>query len=342
MDMYNFNENIANEILEKVLSGRQINGEEAQQLLFAPENCFEKLLFASRRVATKKNNNTIVFLQKAFPPISLTNLSCSLNCRHCNHHYLKHMIPARNPEKLLKLCITLCKKGVPGIVLSGGSRKDGTVPLDEYAETIAKIKKETSLFISAHTGPIDYEHARILKEAGLDAALLDVVGSSETTKEVYGIEIKPEDYLKTMEAMKKAGIPNIYPHICVGLHFGKLQGEAEALEMVSKAKVSSVAIVVLIPTRGTVMANVSPPSPFDVARVIAVANLMLPKKSVSLGCVRPGKTFRAKIDEMAIKAGISKLVIPTKSAAKIADSLGLKIQTYDDIMCCCWDGPVVN
>lgn len=322
-------------ILNRALSGWPVNGEEAQKLLFIQESRFQELLSASRKVADKKNDKTIVFYQKAFPPISLTGLSCTLNCRHCNKHYLGHMIPANNPERLFKLCKALHERGVSGILLSGGSRKDGTVPLDEFADTIAKIKRETGLIISAHTGPINYETARLLKEVGLDIALVDVVGSAETTREVYGVEIKPEDYLKTLKALEKVGIPNISPHVCVGLDFGKLKGEAKALEIISKIKVSTVAITVLIPTQGTAMANVLPSSPMDVAKVIAIANLMFPNTPVSLGCVRPGKTYRAKIDEMAIKARVSKLAIPTENSAKVARSLGLKVQSHNEIMCCC-------
>lgn len=61
------------------------------------------------------------------------------------------MIPASNPEKLLKICKDLKANHALGVLLSGGSRKDGTVPLDEFAHTISLIKKETGLLISAHT-----------------------------------------------------------------------------------------------------------------------------------------------------------------------------------------------
>ena len=324
-------------ILDRALSGWPINGEEAEKLLCDHGSCLQELLSVGREVADEKYDKTISFYQKAFPPISITGLSCSLNCKHCNKHYLRHMIPAKNSERLFKVCKALHSKGVSGVLLSGGSRNNGTVPLDEYADTIAKIKKETGLIISAHTGPIDYETAKILKDAGLDIALLDVVGSAETTREVYGVEIKPGDYLNTLQALERAGIPNISPHICVGLHFGKLRGEAKALELVSKVKVSTVAIVVLIPTEGTEMAKVPSPSPSDVAKVIAIANLMLPNTPVSLGCVRPGKTYRAKIDEMAIRTGVNGLAIPTEKSMKVAKSLGLKVQSHNEVMCCCWN-----
>jgi len=327
--------NEIDKILDRALSGWQIKGEEAQKLLDAKGHDLEELFFVAREMAYEKNDRSIIFYQKAFPPISLTGLSCSLNCKHCNKYYLGHMIPAKSPEKLFRVCKALYEKGVPGVLLSGGSRKDGTVPLDEFADVMAKIKKETGLLFLAHTGLVNYETAKLLKESGLDGALIDVVGSQETSKKVFGIKISSEDYMKTFKALEKVGIPNISPHICVGLHFGRLKGEAKALELISKTKISTVVIVVLIPTKGTEMADVPPPSPEDVAKVIAIANLMFPRVPVSLGCVRPGKTYRSKIDEMAIKAGVGRLAIPTKSSIKVAAHMGLKTRFYYQVMCCC-------
>jgi len=324
-------------IREKASEGTPINGEEAQQLLTLDNSQFGELISMSRMVSDRKTGKTIKVYHKAFQPVSVTGLSCALNCKHCHQHYLEHMIPANNPEKLLRVCRNLSANKSPGVLLSGGSRKDGTVPLEEFAEIIRKIKKETNLIISAHTGPVDYERAKILVEAGLDIALLDVVGSAETTRSVYGVEITPDDYSKTSAALNAAGIPNISPHICVGLHFGKLKGEAKALEIVSHAKVSTIAIVVVIPTKETAMADVLPPSPEDVARVISIANLMFPDTPISLGCVRPGRDYRSSIDELAIKAGISKLAIPTTRLFEIARSQGLRIKPYYDTMCCSVD-----
>jgi uncharacterized radical SAM superfamily protein len=330
-----------NEILDKALT-RPITGEEAQKLLSIDESQLPELLSISRIISDKKTDKTLTVYHKAFQPVSITGRSCALNCKHCSQHYLRHMIPASDPEKLLRVCKNLWANHAAGVLLSGGSRKDGTVPLDEFAHTIRKIKKETGLLISAHTGPINYENAKILVEAGLDIALLDVVGSAETTKNVYGIDITPEDYQKTLSALNAAGIPNISPHICVGLHFGQLLGEAKALELVSHAKVSTIAIVVFIPTKETAMAEIVPSPPEDIAKVIAIANLMFPKTPVSLGCVRPGKTYRAKIDELAIKAGVGKLAIPTGSSLEIARGEGLKIKSFEDVMCCSVDGSQIK
>jgi len=322
-------------ILDRALSGWQIRGEEAQKLLNAKGDNIKELFSVAQEMACEKNDRSIIFYQEAFPPISLTGLSCSLNCKHCNKYYLRHMIPAKSPEKLFRVCKALYEKGVPGVLLSGGSRKDGTVPLDEFADVMAKIKKETGLLFLAHTGLMNYETAKLLKESGLDGVLIDVVGSQETARKVFGIKISPEDYMKTFKALEKVGFPNISPHICVGLHFGRLKGEAKALELISKTKISTVVIVVLIPTKGTGMADVPPPSPKDVAKAIAIANLMFPRVPVSLGCVRPGKTYRSKIDAMAIKAGVGKLAIPTKSSIKVASQMGLKTRFYNQVMCCC-------
>jgi uncharacterized radical SAM superfamily protein len=325
------------QIIDKAQAGTPITGDEAQLLMSTGNHQLPELLTASRLVSDKKTGKTLTVYHKAFQPVSITARSCSLNCKHCNQHYLRHMLPASDPEKLLRLCKILRANHAPGVLLSGGSRKDGTIPLDEFADTIRKIKTETGLIISAHTGPVNYEKAKILVEAGLDIALLDVVGSVETTRSVYGVEITPDDYSKTLSALNAAGIPNISPHICVGLHFGQLKGEAKALEIVSHAKVSTIAIVVLIPTKATAMVDVLPSSPEDVAKVISIANLMFPNTPVSLGCVRPGKEYRSKIDEMAIRAGIGKLAIPTENSLRIARNLGFDIKSYNDTMCCSVD-----
>ena len=324
-------------IRDKASEGTPINGEEAQHLLSMDNKLLGELISMSRMVSDRKTGKTIKVYYKAFQPVSVTGHSCALNCKHCQQHYLRHMIPANNPEKLLRVCRNLRANHAPGVLLSGGSRRDGTVPIDEFADTIHKIKRETGLIISAHTGPVNYEQAKILVEAGLDIALLDVVGSADTTRSVYGVEITPNDYSKTLSALSAAGIPNISPHICVGLHFGQLKGEARALEIVSHAKVSTIAIVVLIPTKDTAMAGILPSSAEDVAKVISIANLMFPATPVSLGCVRPGKDYREQIDELAIKAGVSKLAIPTPNSLEVARGQGLKIKLYNDIMCCSVD-----
>ena len=125
-----------NKILDNALSGTPINGEEAQQLLMLDNKYLSELMAASRVISDKKTGKTLEIFLKCFQPVTITGKKCSLNCKHCSQHYLGHMAQADTPEKLLNVCRILKKQGAPGVLLSGGSRKDGTIPLDEIADTI--------------------------------------------------------------------------------------------------------------------------------------------------------------------------------------------------------------
>ena len=326
-------------VLEKASRGLGLSFREAYLLLEVKNKDFDRLLQASFKLFLRKTGGVIRFYENAFPPVSVTGFDCELNCNHCYGYYLKHMIPAKTSEKLVKVCEKLYRSGIKGVLLSGGSRKDGTVPLDLFLDAIKIIKKRFGLWIEAHTGPINYKSSFLLSKAGLDAVLPDVVGDSETVREVYGLSLKPKDYASMLNGMVKAGIRNISPHVCVGLHFGKLKGELKALEIVSRFNPSVVVLTVFIPTKGTPMEKFSPPKPEDVAKIVSIANLMFPKTPVSLGCVRPGGTYRNLVDRLAVKAGVSRIAVPSKSAFDEAEKLGLKIKVFHENMCCCVEKP---
>jgi len=323
------------ELLDKANSGLSLTLKEAEILFNVEGENFKKLLEVSLQIFFRKTGGKVSFYEKAFPPISITGYNCELNCKHCNKYYLKHMIPAENQEKLVNIGKILHKQGIKGILLSGGSRRDGVVPLNLFLDAIKTLKEKFNFFIEAHTGLIGYEDSRNLVKAGVDAMLPDVVGDAKTTMQVYGLNIKPTDYEKMLKDMKKAGVKNISPHICIGLDFGVIKGELKALEIVSKYPPSVLVLTILIPTIGTAMENVQPPKPEDVAKIVAIANLMLPETPISLGCVRPGGVYRDAVDSLAIKAGISSIAVPSKSALMEAEKLGLRVKRFKENMCCC-------
>ena len=317
-------------ILKKAGAGEPISYKEAKELLLFKDS--QMLFETARFVAQEKSNKIITLYKNAFPPVSVTGRECALNCHHCGRHYLKHMKPSPTNELLLNHCLKLEEQDVPGIVLSGGSRPDGIVPLDDFSKGIKEVKEQTGLTILAHTGPIDAGQADVLAKAGLDGSLLDVIGSAGTTEKVFGVRIGPEKYKKAIGAINENGMM-FSPHIIVGLDYGKINGELRALELLRSAKIDNICIIVLIPTKGTPMEGIQPPSPDDVGRITAIANLMYPDVTVTLGCVRPGKSYRQAIDEAAIRAGATKVAIPSTKAEEVARDLGLKIKEIEQSCC---------
>jgi len=259
-----------------------------------------------------------------FPTISVTGESCALNCKHCGGKVLNTMYSATMSEKLFELCTRLRRKGASGCLISGGCLPDGSVPLRKFINVIGKIKRELGLAIIVHTGMIDFNTAERLRSAGVDAALIDVIGSDETIKEIYRLNTTVEAYEDSLRALHEAGIAFV-PHVIVGLHYGKLKGELRALQMISKHKPSALVIIAFMPIHGTEMENVAPPKPMDIAKVIAAARLMFPQTPLALGCMRPKGKHRIKTDILAIKAGVNAIAFPTEEAIKTAERLGYKI-----------------
>jgi len=267
----------------------------------------------------------------AFPSISITGSSCALKCKHCGGKVLNTMFPAPTPEKLVDICANLKSRGALGCLISGGCLPDGSVPLLKFMGAIAKIKHELGLTVVVHTGITDLSMAKELKKVGVDAALIDIIGSDETIREIYQLNVRVEDYDKSLRALHEAQIP-VVPHVLVGLHYGELKGELHALEMISKYKPSAVIIIALMPIHGTPMEKINPPSPEDIAKVLVTTKLMMPEIPLVLGCMRPKGKHRIKTDMLAVKSGVHAIAFPTNEAVQLAETMDLKIAFSS--LCC--------
>jgi uncharacterized radical SAM superfamily protein len=265
-----------------------------------------------------------------FPTISVTGKGCALRCKHCGGIVLNTMYPAVTPEALYKLCFELKAKGASGCLISGGCLPNGAVPVAGFIDAIARVKRELDFTIFVHTGIIDLSTAKALKEAGVDVALLDIIGSDDTIHDVYKLDVSARDYGCSLRALKEAGIAFV-PHVIVGLHHGKLDGELNALKMISDCKPSALVIIAFMPIHGTEMENVKPPRPIDIARVVACARTMFRKTPLVLGCMRPRKD-RSETEILAVKAGVDAVAFPTEDVVKFVEEQGQKISFSP--LCC--------
>jgi len=259
-----------------------------------------------------------------FSTFSVTGDACALNCGHCRGKVLKSMAATATPSKLFEAAKNLKKKGGVGCLVSGGCSPDGSVPLTNFVSTLARIKQELSLTVMVHTGILDYSTAKKLKMAKIDAALIDVIGSDKTIREICNLEITTEEYEKSLKAMSDAHL-SFVPHVIVGLENGKLGGEFRALTMISRYNPSALVIIAFMPIPGTDMADVKPPKPGDIAKVTITARLMFPRVRLALGCMRPKGRNRKETDVLALKAGVDAIAFPSEAAVEFAERQGYEL-----------------
>ena len=254
-----------------------------------------------------------------FPTISITGNSCSLNCKHCGGRVLETMHSALSPPELFELGLTLKQKGAKGCLVSGGCLQDGSVPLDEFVPVLERFKRELGLTVFVHTGIIKKETAVALREAGIDAALIDVLGSEEMVSKILNLEVTVQDYADSLKALQEAKL-NVVPHIIVGLNDGKLDGELKALQMIQQIKPSAIVIIAFMPIHGTAMAKTPPPKPVDIAKITTLARIMFPETPLILGCMRPKGKSRSETDVLVLKAGADAVAFPSEEAIMYAKS----------------------
>jgi len=269
-----------------------------------------------------------------FPSLSLSGTACSLRCKHCNRVYLRDMIDVSSPEKLLSTCKKLNEQGAVGVLLSGGCKKNGEmINLRRFLPAIKRVKEETDLIIKLHTGIVDRELAEGIAGAEVDIASVEVVGSDRAIKDVFGMNLKVDDYRRTLENLRDAGVKHIVPHVCIGLNAGRLDGEYSAIDMVKETvKPSVFVLIALKPTKGTEFERAKIPDPEDVYRIVRYAKESFPDVEISLGCMRPRSEGRIEIERKALMAGVTRMEIPSRETLKLAESMGYRIKRID--ACC--------
>jgi len=269
-----------------------------------------------------------------FPSISMSGNGCSLHCKHCNHTYLNDMQSLTKPEKFLETCRQLADNGTIGFLLSGGCNKNGEMlNLRKLLPVVKQIKRETDLIIKLHAGFVDTTLAEDIVSAEVDIASVEVVGSNQTIKEIFDFNANTNSYKSTLQNLESAGMSYIVPHICIGLHYGELNGEFNALKIIKDSCNPSLLVMIIFrPTKGTVLENCKIPSISDISTVVRKAKEMFPDKDISLGCIRPRARCREEIELAALQAGVSRMEIPSKNTLKSAEYMGYTIRT---INACC-------
>ncbi len=266
-----------------------------------------------------------------FVSLSITGTSCALQCDHCRGRLLGAMIPAPTPKELLEACRQVAEAGGEGVLISGGADIAGHVPLARFIDTISAARHELGLRVVVHTGLVTRQTAEGLARAGVDAAMLDVIGSSSVSRSVYHLDDGPRLMRESLLYLQRAGVP-VVPHVLVGLDYGRLNGELQALHIISETHPAAVVLIVLSPLRHTPMAHVNPPSPEDIARLMVIARLGLADVPLLLGCARPLGQHKVETDKFAVRAGVNGIAYVSQEGVDTAVAMGLVPEFFD--VCC--------
>ncbi len=280
------------------------------------ENGLDSFFDLAHEITKKKFGNILKIYKpdKRFPAISITGGECALECSHCNKKYLDSMKPILKNKDLEDFLMELAKDNGVGVLISGGCEPDGTVPLINFLDTIKKVKSQTNLIINTHTGLLNEETAKKLAEAKVDIISFDVNMDEEIVKNIYHLNKDLSEYKKAVNLLKFHKL-NIVPHICIGLYYGKIHKELDSIKFIKESGIdpSLIVIIALIPPKFT-EELFETPNPIDIAKVIATLRFVFPHAELSLGCMRPRGNIKIEIEKYALRAGITRIEIPSKKS----------------------------
>jgi lipoyl synthase len=260
--------------------------------------------------------------RNSFPAFSVTAAGCALMCDHCQAKILEPMIPAVSPEMLdRKVREMIESQDLRGFLLSGGSNRRNEIRYERYYPVVERLKRDfPQLRIAIHSALLDEPRAKAMEAAGVDTAMMDVIGSRETIAEVYHLERSVEDFEATLAALCSTSM-EVVPHIVIGLHYGRLLGESNALDIVSRHRIQSLVLVVVMPfyARAGTFAT---PHTGDVGRVFLEARKRIHDRQVLLGCARPAGMHRRVTDAYAVMSGLDGIAFPAEGALAVATAIG--------------------
>lgn len=269
------------------------------------------------------------YLGEKFPSISVTGNYCAQNCLYCNKHYLKIMKAITQPKNLVDFAKKLASKGGTGMLISGGYDEKSQVPLDDFLNSIAEIKKETNLQINVHAGLVEKDQAKVLYEIGVDVVSFDLVTDTDVINEILMNGKKGQDYIRSYKFLVDAGL-KVVPHICLGLYYGSEKGNFEALKTALEFNPETIVFLGLIPTKGTRMENASTVKPEIMAKAMTYVRMNNPTIEQSLGCMR---VRIPQYEEIAVQSGINRIAIPKARTLEYAkNKFDLKIKRINS--CC--------
>ena len=270
--------------------------------------------------------------KNSFPAFSITAGACALMCDHCEANILDPMIPATSPEMLeQKVRDLVLLQNLQGFLLSGGSNRHNEIAYERFYPVIEKLKSEFPyLRIAIHSALLDEARAKRMEAAGVDTAMMDVIGAQETIRDVYHLDRSVDDFESTLAALCSTSM-EVVPHIVIGLHFGRTVGEANALDICARHGIHALVLVVVMPFYAKV-GTFATPSTRDVGEIFLEARQRLENKQVLLGCARPPGVARRVIDSYAVMAGLDGIAFPADGMVALADSIG---RPYHQEHACC-------
>jgi biotin synthase len=264
--------------IQEALNGKGMTPSAAQELLGA-EDAFSRLLFGACRIRDHYHGHGV----KLCAIVNAKSGRCPEDCAFCAqsalHQTQIEVYPLMGPQQILHKAREARAMGARrfSIVTSGKALTEKE--LEQVAQTIGLLKKETGLVLCASLGMLTEGRAHRLKEAGLSRYHHNLETASSFFPRICTTHEYEED-LDTLRMAQRAGL-----EVCSGGIFGLGESPEQRLELAFTLRemgVDSVALNFLNPIPGTPLEKANPLTPLEILQFIALFRFILPDKDIRI------------------------------------------------------------
>jgi biotin synthase len=282
-----------------------INNSEALELLQSEGSSIYTLMSRANEVRIENKGYKV----RLCGVVNAKSGHCSEDCKFCAqsaHNDAKiDCYSLLNPDKIVEAAHNSIEDKATrfGIVTSGLAIEEED-EVNSVAAAIERIAAGNEVMPCASLGNISDETMKRFKEAGLTRYHCNLETAQSFFSEICTTRAW-SDSRDTILRAKAHGLAT-----CCGGIFGlgeSLEQRVEFLEQIRKLDVDSVPINFLSPVKGTALENISPISPLDCVKVIAVARLMMPDKEIRI-CGGREKNMR-DLQSWALISGADGLMV---------------------------------
>jgi biotin synthase len=270
-----------NILTDKVLSGKDITGQEATALLSIDNKGLPEFFAASEKIRQRFRGDKVSLCSIT----SAKTGSCPEDCAFCSQSSHHNTSVPNHPlisldEILKKAELAFAQKADRFCIVISGRGIESDEELDTICRAISLVRERyPELNRDASLGSLDEATAQRLKSAGLQRYNHNL----ETTRRFFPFVCTThtyEDRLKTIRIMKKLGI-----EICCGGIFGLGEIEEDRIEFAFTLKaldVDCLPLNFLNPIPGTRFADNSSVDAWKLLKMIAIYRFILPKTEIRI------------------------------------------------------------
>ena len=289
------------QIKEKVLSGGQITMQEAEYLYFSTD---KQELFAAAEEITAK------MVGKVFEMCSIINAKsgkCSEDCKWCaqSAHYNGKcdIYSLLDYDEILSCAKMNERQGVKRYSLVCSGKRLSNQDVDKMCQMVRDLKKDTSLQICASLGLMGKEALQKLHDAGVSRYHCNLEAAPSYFPSLCTTHTIDEK-LQTLRWAREVGF-----ELCSGGIIGMGETPRQRVELALKlreVKPDSIPINILVPIKGTPLADTPPISDEEILTMVAIFRFLHPKAELRFagGRARLSREVQLRALQIGINAAV--------------------------------------